>query len=136
MCKTFQKMSLREIDLNENITNSYEDNQDEIEYHIPDLNVSVEELDISFNQSPSTSTTKFSSPSHFFDLNDELFMEDGTQIREVLLQSNSNNGISLAIFFILGCTLLRKDIFSYEYLFFTLNNCNLAFCILIGVFIF
>jgi hypothetical protein len=40
-------MALREIDLNENIINFNEDNQ------IPDLNVSLEELDVGFNQSPS-----------------------------------------------------------------------------------
>jgi hypothetical protein len=82
-------MALREIDLNENIINFNEDNQ------IPDLNVSLEELDDGFNQSPSISMLPFSSPSHVpFDLNDELFvLEDDTETGEIVLQSNSNNGM-------------------------------------------
>ncbi|WJX12052.1 hypothetical protein P8452_02591 [Trifolium repens] len=80
-------MALREIYLNENINNYNEDNQ------IPDLNVSLEELDVGFNQNPSISMLQLSPPSHVsFDLNDELFvLEDDTETGKIVLQSNSNN---------------------------------------------
>jgi hypothetical protein len=82
-------MALREIYLNENINNYNEDNQ------IPDLNVSLEELDVGFNQNPSISMLQLSPPSHVsFDLNDELFvLEDDTETGKIVLQSNSNNGM-------------------------------------------
>ena len=83
ICKTnSKKMSLREIDLNENIASS-ESNQERQQYYIPDLNVSIEELGVGFNQSPSRNSLPF-------DLNDEPFIEDDTQIEEILQQLNSN----------------------------------------------
>jgi hypothetical protein len=86
-------MSMREINLNENIINSNEGNQERQECYIPDLNATIEELDVGFIQSPSTSLLQCSSSRDPlpFDLNDELVMEDDEQVGEILQQSNSNN---------------------------------------------
>ncbi|PNX75296.1 mariner transposase [Trifolium pratense] len=86
-------MSMREIDLNENIINSNEGNQERQEYYIPDLNANIEELDVGFIQSPSTSILQCSSSRGClpFDLNDEPVMEDDEQVGDIMQQSNSNN---------------------------------------------
>jgi hypothetical protein len=56
------------------------------------LNANIEELDVGFIQSPSTSILQCSSSRGLlpFDLHDELVMEDDEQVGEIMQQSNSN----------------------------------------------